>query len=226
MLQDNGGNDLAVSTNGSFTFTTALASGTAFAVTALTQPSNPAQTCGVTNGSGTVTTGAITTVAVTCQTITTSLMVADFFNNRVLIYDTPFSTDQSANVVLGQANFTTATAGATASTMNCPVGVATDTAGNLYVSEDSPNCRVIQFVPPFSNGMNASVVFGQPNLTTVNCPAPASVSASTLGSSAPTRTRSLVRLSTAAATCGSRTPEPTACWSINHPLPAVWPQAW
>jgi hypothetical protein len=186
VLQDNNGNNLTVTADGPFTFTTGLASGTNYSVTVLTQPSNPGQICMVANGSGTVASAAITNVAVTCQTITTSLAVADFFNNRVLIYNTPFNTDQSANVVLGQANFTTATPGATANTMNGPIGVTADIAGNLYVSEDSANCRLLQFVPPFSNGKNASVVFGQPNLATANCPAPASISASSLGNSAST----------------------------------------
>jgi len=117
------------------------------------------------------------------------LIVADFDNNRVLIYDAPFSTGQSANVVLGQADFTTATAdiapavavgggGPTASTMALPAATAVDSAGNLYVAEDG-NCRVTQFKPPFSNGMSASLAFGQPDLSTGNCAA--ATSASSLG---------------------------------------------
>ena len=173
VLLDNGGNNLAVSANGSFTFTTALASGTAFTVTVLTLPSNPAQTCGVTNGSGTVTTAAIANVAVACVTTTTLMIVADFANNRALIYDAPFGTGQSANVVLGQTTFTTGTAGVTASTMSSPSVAAVDRAGNIYVGENG-SCRVTQFRPPFSNGMSASLVFGQANLTTGTCPATAS----------------------------------------------------
>jgi len=52
VLQDNGGNNPPVAASGSFTFTTAVASGGAYAVTVLTQPSNPVQNCVVTNGSG------------------------------------------------------------------------------------------------------------------------------------------------------------------------------
>jgi hypothetical protein len=51
VLQDNGGNNLTVTANGAFTFTTAVASGGAYAVTVLTQPSTPAQNCVVTSGS-------------------------------------------------------------------------------------------------------------------------------------------------------------------------------
>jgi hypothetical protein len=68
VLQDNGGNNLSVSANGSFTFTTAIASGGAYIVTVLTQPSSPTQTCVVTSGSGAVTSANITSVQVNCTT--------------------------------------------------------------------------------------------------------------------------------------------------------------
>ena len=48
VLQDNLGNNLSVTTNGSFMFTTAITSGGAYSVTVLTQPASPAQTCAVT----------------------------------------------------------------------------------------------------------------------------------------------------------------------------------
>jgi hypothetical protein len=71
VLQDNGGNNLSVSANGSFTFTTAITSGGAFSVTVFSQPSSPAQTCGVTAGaSGTVASANVTGVVVTCTTNT------------------------------------------------------------------------------------------------------------------------------------------------------------
>src|SRR4029077_4480114 len=65
VLQDNGGNNLSVTANGSFMFTTAVASGGAYAVTVSAQPSSPAQTCGVVNGSG-VANANVTTVLVNC----------------------------------------------------------------------------------------------------------------------------------------------------------------
>ena len=138
------------------------------------------------NGSGTVTNATINPVAVDCITTpnivitTNALIVADSGNSRVLIYNAPFSTGQSANVVLGQPDFTTATPGTTANTMNQPAAIAEDRSGNLYVAEQL-NCRVTQFQPPFSNGMSASVVFGQPDLSTGNCAA--GISARSLGNS-------------------------------------------
>jgi len=67
VLQDNGGNNLAISASGSFTFSTAIASGSTYAVTVLTQPSSPAQTCAVTSGSGSANAN-VTSVLVTCTT--------------------------------------------------------------------------------------------------------------------------------------------------------------
>ena len=64
-LQDNGGDTLSVNGNGTFTFATKLASGTAYSVTISAQPSAPAQTCGVTNGSGTATAN-VTNIVVDC----------------------------------------------------------------------------------------------------------------------------------------------------------------
>jgi N-acetylneuraminic acid mutarotase len=64
-LQNNGGDTLTVSANGAFTFATKLASGSAYSVTVSAQPSSPAQTCGVTNGSGTATAN-VTNVVVDC----------------------------------------------------------------------------------------------------------------------------------------------------------------
>ena len=68
-LQDNGGNDLSVSANGGFTFSTPLASGSAYNVTVKTNP--PGQTCSVANGSGTVGSANVTNVAVTCSAVPT-----------------------------------------------------------------------------------------------------------------------------------------------------------
>ena len=66
VLQDNGGDNLSVTANGSFTFPTQLASGAAYAVTVKTQPAG--QTCAVSGGTGTVGTANVTSVAVTCTT--------------------------------------------------------------------------------------------------------------------------------------------------------------
>jgi hypothetical protein len=66
VLQDNLADNLTVSTNGSFTFATSLASGATYSVTVLTQPDSPAETCTVASGSGTVASADVSGVVVTC----------------------------------------------------------------------------------------------------------------------------------------------------------------
>jgi hypothetical protein len=66
ILEDNSADDLTISGNGGFTFATAIASGSTYNVTVLTQPGGPTQACSVSSASGTVTNGAVTTVAVNC----------------------------------------------------------------------------------------------------------------------------------------------------------------
>jgi large repetitive protein len=68
VLQDNGGNDLAISANGTFYFTAEIASGDSYAVTVFAQPTSPWQKCVVTGGAGNVTDADITSIAVTCST--------------------------------------------------------------------------------------------------------------------------------------------------------------
>lgn len=71
-LRINGGEIVAVPSNGSVTFPTAIAAGSSFAVTVATQPSNPAQVCTVSGGSGTINAN-VTNVAVVCATNTYTL---------------------------------------------------------------------------------------------------------------------------------------------------------
>jgi large repetitive protein len=67
VLQDNGGDDLSISGNGTFSFVTSVSSGAAFNVTVSTQPSSPSQTCAVAGASGTVGSAAISSVTVSCD---------------------------------------------------------------------------------------------------------------------------------------------------------------
>jgi hypothetical protein len=65
VLQDNGGDNLTLTSNGSFAFTTPLSTGAMYAVTILTQPAN--ETCVVAKGTGVVGLGNVTSVNVTCS---------------------------------------------------------------------------------------------------------------------------------------------------------------
>jgi sugar lactone lactonase YvrE len=91
--------------------------------------------------------------------------VADRANNRVLEYVPPFRTNMSASLVLGQSSFTSSAGATNRSGFDQPSGVAFDPAGDLWVA-DSANDRVVEYVPPFHNGMNASLVIGEPNFNT------------------------------------------------------------
>ena len=100
---------------------------------------------------------------------TKAIAVADSANNRVVIYNYPLNTDgQAANVVLGEPDFVSSGAALSATGIDQPWDVAEDGAGNIYVA-DLNNCRVLQYKPPFTNGMAASLVFGQPDFVTGTC---------------------------------------------------------
>ena len=68
VLQNNGGGNLPVAADGSFVFAERLATGVAYNVTVLSQPTSPSQSCAVASGSGSVGSADISNVAVTCAT--------------------------------------------------------------------------------------------------------------------------------------------------------------
>ena len=70
VLQNDGGDDLPVTSNGAFVFATPLASGMPYSVSVLTPPANPNQDCVVVNGSGNTAASDINNVTVTCTTNT------------------------------------------------------------------------------------------------------------------------------------------------------------
>jgi sugar lactone lactonase YvrE len=94
-----------------------------------------------------------------------NLWVPDTENNRVLRFSTPFSTGMNADLVLGQASFTTARSALTQSGLAGPTALVFDGSGDVFIS-DADNQRVLEFHPPFSNGMKASIVIGQADFTT------------------------------------------------------------
>lgn len=66
VLNNNGADSLTLSTNGVFTFATAIADGNAYNITVETQPAG--QSCTVFNGTGTVNASNVTNVSVSCVT--------------------------------------------------------------------------------------------------------------------------------------------------------------
>jgi hypothetical protein len=69
----NSGDTVEIESNGAFAFPTPVASGGNYDVTVRTQPGVPPQTCTVTNGRGTVTTGAVDDIEVSCSISTFSV---------------------------------------------------------------------------------------------------------------------------------------------------------
>jgi hypothetical protein len=66
VLQNNGADDKPIAADGPFDFDTPLLAGSTYSVTVLTNPTNPAQDCFVSGGSGPVPFQDVTNVAVTC----------------------------------------------------------------------------------------------------------------------------------------------------------------
>ncbi|MEI7918323.1 MAG: hypothetical protein WCH58_02975 [Candidatus Saccharibacteria bacterium] len=96
------------------------------------------------------------------------LYISDTGNNRVLIYTSAISANgQSANLVLGQSNFTNTNASASRSTFSSPEGITVNTSNNYVAVADRSNNRVLIWTSkPTSNGQLASYVLGQSGFTT------------------------------------------------------------
>lgn len=88
-----------------------------------------------------------------------NLLVADTLNNRVLVFATP-RTNQVADQVYGQPDFTHKDLGSGTDDLRAPTGVVVDGGGNLWIGDF--NGRVLEFDAPLlgSNGRSASRVFG------------------------------------------------------------------
>jgi sugar lactone lactonase YvrE len=102
------------------------------------------------------------------------LYVADENNSRVLVYNLPLSTDTTADLVIGQADFQSiiCSFNLSAKSMCFADAVALDAAGNLYVADNGDD-RVLEFKAPLSNNMAAIFEVGQPNFQTAVCSGPA-----------------------------------------------------
>src|SRR5439155_9414536 len=101
------------------------------------------------------------------------LFIADTHNNRVVIFNSiPTANGASADVVLGQPNFTVGintniaqvTPNPQANTMSDPVSVSSD-GRRLFVADLGYNRVLIWNGIPTANGAPADIALGQPNLT-------------------------------------------------------------
>ena len=148
VLQNNGTDNLTVTADGSFTFTTPVAQGAAYSVSVLTQPST--QTCTVTNGSGTMGSSNVTNVSVTCAT--NSYTVGGTVSGLAGGQSTVLQNNGADNKTIsasGAFTFTTSVAqGATysvtvltqPSTQTCTVTNGSGTMGGSNVTNVSVTC--------------------------------------------------------------------------------------
>ena len=91
------------------------------------------------------------------------LYVADWGNNRVLIYrKIPETSGAPADVVVGQKDFNSSTAAAGPQGLRRPNGVFSD--GSRLLIADTLNNRVLIYTSiPTTNGASANIVLGQPD---------------------------------------------------------------
>jgi sugar lactone lactonase YvrE len=109
------------------------------------------------------------------------LFVVEYGNHRVLSWPSAgsFVTNHAADLVIGQADFTSSGGALGQNRFDGPEAAVVDSSGRLWVA-DTENNRVLRFDPPFSNGMNASQVLGQPDYMSNASNQGGSVAANTL----------------------------------------------
>ncbi len=102
------------------------------------------------------------------------LIVADGWNNRLLVYNSfPNSNGQAADYVIGQNDFTGNASGLTATTIASLYGGMSVHNDKLWLA-DNDNHRIISFDLPITmNGQTAVSVLGQPDFVTATATATA-----------------------------------------------------
>jgi sugar lactone lactonase YvrE len=98
----------------------------------------------------------------------TKLIVTDYDNNRVLVWNTiPTTNGQAADLVLGQPNMSSTlsrNSGPTNSSLSYPGRVHSD-GTRLFVADANNNRVLVWNTIPTTNGQAASFALGQPNTT-------------------------------------------------------------
>ncbi len=108
-----------------------------------------------------------------------NLYVTDTGNSRVLRFPAPFASGktalETADLVIGQPSFGVSVTDPTDRTLSAPISLAltadaantaTPNSGYLIVADAAHN-RVLFYPKPFSNGMSAVKLLGQPNFNSV-----------------------------------------------------------
>lgn len=154
VLQNNGAGNLTLP-SGSTTYSFTVASGGPYAVSVLTQPSNPTQTCVVSNASGTVTTANVTNVSITCSATTftvggtiTGLSGSGLVLQNNLGPDLPIAasaTSYAFTVPSSTGYAITVKTQPTSPTQVCTVSNSSGTVTNVNVTNATINCVTTSF---------------------------------------------------------------------------------
>jgi alpha-tubulin suppressor-like RCC1 family protein len=152
VLQDNGGDPLAISADGSFTFATPVADGSPYAVTVATQPIG--QACTVTGGTGVVALVNVTSVVVTCAAgaVPTVVSTTPGSGGAWIPTDDPVVFDFST--AMDPSSLTAATV-----TLTGPAGpvagVVTTAGARATFTPGAPLCNPCAFTAAVSTGARA-----------------------------------------------------------------------
>jgi len=147
VLQNNGTDPQTIdSAQGSFTFSTAIAQGSTYAVTVQTQPET--QTCTVSNGTGTMGGSNVTNVSVTCSTNTYTVggAVSGLSGTVILLNNASNSTSVNANgnftfsTPVAQGSAYEVTVGTQPSGQTCTVSNGSGTMGGANVTNVGVVC--------------------------------------------------------------------------------------
>ena len=93
-----------------------------------------------------------------------NMWVADTNNNRIVEYDSPITSGESASIVIGSPSFNKGVYPTSSGSLAAPYGIAFDRSGNLWAVDYYDN-RILEYVPPFKDGMSATLVLGQYGFT-------------------------------------------------------------
>jgi 6-phosphogluconolactonase (cycloisomerase 2 family) len=230
VLQDNAGDNLTVPANATtFTFATGLKTGSAYAVTVLTQPSAPAELCTVTNGTGTVASAAITSVTVSCARVGQFVFVVNSIDGPTNNGDvSAFSINPTTGVLTAVPN----SPFALGTNDSDPAGIAVDQNGHAYVTnvgtsnityfDIATNGALTFQADPSSQGtVGAAIAVNVPNAgAPTACLAP-SACLYVAGSSISSSTSGSVSGFTILSSSGALTTTPNEPYSAGSPLGGI-----
>jgi 6-phosphogluconolactonase len=171
-IQNNGGDTLSVTQDGSFTFATSISSGASYSVSVSTSPVNPIQLCTLTNGTGAVVSANVANVTLDCATQNPRVALSlNYYGGSSNVYLTDAATGQLRLRSVIKAGDTPITfhgdkAGKFLFFLN--QGTAQSPLGSPPISQTSSSLSAFIFDPPTGDAHEAA---GSPYPTSSGMPA-------------------------------------------------------